>query len=221
MKYTFWGMLLFISISLTSCFEVIEDVTVHKNGSGTYKFIVNLSQSKNQIDKIRSQDSILHYKVPNTARIDEKIVEVKNKLQSITGISNVSIKQDHINYIYNLSCDFKNVSALNAAVQGIWKNYDKNAPATIDLYSYENGIFKRNANNSEVEHLTKSANSQIIEMLQKSDYTIICRFDTIVTNSNSMNYSLSASKKATLYKNDIWSTIAVKGKSNNSITIAQ
>lgn len=221
MKYSFYGMLLFISVSLTSCFEVIEDVTVHRNGSGTYKFIVNLSQSKNQIDKIRTQDSILHYQVPSSAVVDEKIAEVKTKLQSINGISNVTIKQDPTNYIYNLSFDFKNVSALNNAVQGIWKNYDKNAPATVDLYSYENGVFRRNANNEEVEHLTKSANSQIIEMLQKSNYTVICRFDTTVTNSNTMNYSLSASKKAALYKNDIWSTIAIKGKSNNSITITQ
>ena len=221
MKYSFYAILIFISISLTSCFEVIEDVTVHKNGSGTYKFIVNLSQSKNQIDKIRSQDSILNYKVPTTTMVDERITEVKNKLQGISGISNVVIKQDHTNYIYNLSCDFKDVSSLNAAVQSIWKNYDKNAPASLDLYAYENGVFKRNAINTEVEHLTKNANSQIIEMLQKSNYTIICRFDTTVTNSNAMNYNLSASKKATLYKNDIWSTIAIKGKSNNSITIAQ
>lgn len=221
MKYSFYGILLFISVSLTSCFEIIEDVTVHKNGSGTYKFIVNLSQSKNQIDKIRTQDSILQYKVPTTAVIDGKISEVKTKLQGIDGISNVTIKQDHTNYIYNLSCDFKNVSSLNNAVHSIWKTYDKKAPAALTLYSYENGVFKRNANNSEVDHLSQSANTQIIEMLQKSDYTVICRFDTTVTNGNAMNYTTSPSKKAVLYKHDIWSTIAIKGKSNNNITVGQ
>jgi len=221
MKYSFYAILIFIATTLTSCFEIIEDVTVHRNGSGTYKFIVNMSQSKNQIDKIRTQDSILHYKVPTTAMADARITEIKNKLQTVSGISNVVIKQDHINYIYNLSCDFKNVAALNTAVHTVWKTYDKNAPASIDLYSYESGVFKRNANNSEVEHLTNIAGSQEIELLQQATYTVICRFDTTVTSTNTMNYTLSPSKKAALYKNDVWSTIADKGKSNNTLTITQ
>ena len=221
MKYSFYAILIFITISLTSCFEIIEDVTVHKNGSGKYKFIVNMSQSKNQIDKIRTQDSILHFKVPTTTTVDSKIAEIKSKLQTVNGISNVVIKQDHTNYIYNLSCDFKNVAALNTAIYSVWKTYDKNAPVSLNLYSYENGVFKRNADNSEVEHLTKNAGSQEIDMLQQADYTIVCRFDTTITSTNTMNYTVSPSKKAALYKKDVWSTIADKGKSNNTITIAQ
>ena len=206
---------------MASCFEIIEDVTVRKNGSGTYKFIVNLSQSKNQIDKIRTQDSILHFKVPTAAMADAKINDVKAKLKSIEGISNVTITQDHTNYIYHLSCDFKNVASLNNAILNIWKTYDKKAPATLSLYSYENGVFKRNTNVSELEHVTQLAGSQERELLQKANYTIICRFDTTISVSNTMNYSLSASKKATLYKKDVWSTLADKGISNNIITIVQ
>lgn len=221
MKYSLPAILLLISLTLVSCFEVIEDVTVHKNGSGTYKFIVNLSQSKNQIDKIRTQDSILHFKVPTVEMADAKINEVKAKLKSAEGISNVTITQDHTNYIYHLSCDFKNVAALNNAVLSIWKTYDKKAPAALTLYSYENGVFKRNTNVSELEHVTQFAGSQERELLQKANYSVICRFDTTISISNTMNYSLSASKKATLYKKDVWSTIADKGISNNIITIVQ
>lgn len=206
---------------MSSCFEVIEDVTVHKNGSGTYKFIVNLSQSKNQIDKIRTQDSILHVKVPTTAMADAKITEVKNKLKTVEGISNITITQDHTNYMYHLSCDFKNVASLNNALVSIWKIYDKKAPAALSLYSYDNGVFKRNTNITELEHITQLAGSQERELLQKANYTVICRFDTTISVSNTMNYSLSASKKATLYKKDVWSTIADKGISNNIITIVQ
>lgn len=206
---------------MTSCFEIIEDVQVHQNGSGTYKFIVNLSQSKNQIDKIRTQDSILSYKVPTVAMAESKITEVKNKLNAVEGISNVLITQDHINYIYHLSCDFKNVAALNTAMLSIWKTYDKKAPTNFKLYSFEEGVFTRNTNTNELDHITQIANSQIREMMQKSTYTIICRFDEPVSISNSMNYSLSPSKKATLYKNDVWSTLADQGITNNTISIAK
>jgi hypothetical protein len=196
MKYSFYAILLFIALTMASCFEIIEDVTVHKNGSGTYKFIVNLSQSKNQIDKIRTQDSILHFKVPTTAMADA-------------------------NYIYHLSCDFKNVTSLNTAILSIWKTYDKKAPAAFSLYTYENNVFKRNTTVTELDHITQLAGPQERELLQKANYTVICRFDTTIAVSNTMNYSLSASKKATLYKKDVWSTIADKGISNNIITITQ
>lgn len=221
MEYSLPGILLFITLTMASCFEIIEDINVHKNGSGTYKFIVNLSQSKNQIDKIRTQDSILHFKVPTTAMADAKIAEVKNKLQLVDGISNVVITQDHTNYIYHLSCNFQTVASLNAAMLSIWKTYDKKAPDAFSLYSYENGILKRNTNTSEFEHITKNAGTQEREILQKANYTVICRFDTTINVSNSMNYSLSPSKKATLYKKDVWSTIVDKGISNNIITIVQ
>ncbi len=221
MKITFYSILFFITLTFTSCFEIIEDVRVHKDGSGTYKFIVNLSQSKNQIDKIRTQDSIMHFKVPTTAIADQKITEVKNKLKTLDGISNVSIDQDHTNYIYHLSCDFKNVASLNNALLGIWKTYDKNAPKAINFYSYENGVFTRTADNTVVEHLIKSAGTQEREILQKANYTIICRFDTTIAISNTMNYALSASKKATLYKKDVWTTVADNGITNNIITIAK
>ena len=221
MKYSLPAILLFITLTMASCFEIIEDINVHKNGSGTYKFIVNLSQSKNQIDKILTQDSILHFKVPTTAMADAKIAEVKNKLQLVDGISNVVITQDHTNYIYHLSCTFQKVASLNAAMLSIWKTYDKKAPDTFSLYSYENGILKRNTNTSEFEHITKNAGTQEMEILQKANYTVICRFDTTIIVSNSMNYSLSPSKKATLYKKDVWSTFVDKGISNNIITIIQ
>jgi len=221
MKYSLSAILLFLVLSMTSCFEVIEDVTVHKNGSGTYKFIINLSQSKNQIDKIRTQDSILHFKVPTSQMADAKITEVKNKLKSVEGISNVVITQDHTNYIYHLSYDFKNVASLNNAILSIWKTYDKKAPATFSLYSYENSVFIRNTNTSEFDHITQLAGSQERELLQKANYTVICRFDTTISVSNTMNYNLSASKKATLYKKDVWSTIADKGISNNIITLVK
>lgn len=221
MKYTLPSILLFITLTLASCFEVIEDINVHKNGSGTYKFIINFSQSKNQIDKIRTQDSILHFKVPTIEMANAKINEVKNKLQMVDGISNVVITQDHTNYIYNLSCNFQKVASLNTAILSIWKTYDKKAPDAFSLYSYENGILKRNTNTSELEHITKAAGSQERELLQKANYTVICRFDTTINVSNSMNYTLSPSKKATLYKKDVWSTIADQGISNNIITTVQ
>jgi len=219
MKYSFYGMLLFICLTLTSCFEIIEDITQHQDGSGSYKFIVNLSQSKNQIDKIRTQDSILRFKVPKQSDIDARIAEVKTKISTIKGISNVQVKQDNSNYLYQISCDYSNIHALNTAIYNIWKMYDKNAPAAFDLYSYDKNIFKRNVTSTYIDHIIKNAGSQEVDMCLKATYTIICRFDTPITNNSSMNYTLSPSKKGALYKNDVWSTLTDNSKSNNTMTL--
>jgi len=219
MKYSFYSILVFICLTLTSCFEIIEDVTQHQDGSGSYKFIVNLSQSKNQIDKIRTQDSILHFKVPQISDIDARLDEVKTKLLATNGISNVQLKKDHINYLYQLSCDYNNTGSLNNAISTIWKSYDKNAPAALDLYSFNDTVFKRSVNTAYINHLVKNAGSQEVDMYLHSNYTVICRFDTPIISNHSMNYTLSPSKKGAMYKNDVWSTLTDNSKSATIITV--
>jgi hypothetical protein len=200
---------------------MVEDISVKNNGSGTYKFSVNLSQSKTQIDKIKTQDSILNFKVPSTSDLDKKLEEVKVKLGSIEGISNVQSKSDHVNYIYNIQCDFANVHQLNKAIQVIWKNYDKSAPESFNLYSYENGVFKRNSDISHIEHVVAKAGNQEVDMCRKATYMVICRFEQPITEQTSNYYVLSPSKKAAMYKNDLWTTISYKQASNNIIKITQ
>jgi hypothetical protein len=207
--------------SLTSCLDVIEDISINEQKGGKYKLIVNLSESKTQIDKIRTQDSILTFKVPTTDVVTKKIEQVKTDLLSVNGISNVTYKTDFTNYIFELSFEFSSIEQLNQSIVTIWKAYDKNAPKEFPLYSFENNVFKRNTNISPLDHIINKIGSNEIEFLQKSDYTVILRFFKPIDSYSSNHYQLSASKKAVMYKKDIWTTISTKSFSANNIQLTK
>ena len=48
---------LLLLFSFTSCFEIVEDISFKKDGSGVLKLILNLSQSKNEINTLMKLDS--------------------------------------------------------------------------------------------------------------------------------------------------------------------
>ena len=54
------GLLLLLS----SCFDIVEEIDLNENGSGTYGITLNLSQSKIRLSSIMLLDSSQGYKVP-------------------------------------------------------------------------------------------------------------------------------------------------------------
>ncbi|MCU0417698.1 MAG: hypothetical protein MUE33_10995 [Cytophagaceae bacterium] len=193
---------------------MIEDLTVKKDGSGTYKVSLNLSQSKTQIDKIRTQDSILKYKVPTSIDVEKQLESAKQIISAQEGISNTSIKFDHVNYLYHIQFDFTNISQLNKAIQTLWKTYDKQAPDVLELYTFSSGKFMRQSDNAHISHIVSKAGNQEVEMCRSATYRIICRFEEPIASTSSNYYTLSPSKKAAMYKNDLWTTLSYKQASN-------
>lgn len=214
-------ILLCTLFSLTSCLDIIEDISLNEQKGGKYKLIVNLSESKTQIDKIRTQDSILSFKVPTSELVTKKIEQVKSELTSVKGISNVAYKTDYVNYIFELSFDFNSIDNLNQSIVTIWKAYDKNAPSTFPLYSFEGDVFKRNTSIAPLDHILAKAGSREIELFQKSDYKVILRFYKPIESYTSNHYNLSASKKAVMYNKDVWTTISTKTYSSNTIQLTK
>jgi hypothetical protein len=212
-------ILLCTVFSLTSCLDIIEDISINEQKGGKYKLIVNLSESKTQIDKIRTQDSILSFKVPTAEIVTKKIEQIKSELNLVKGISNIAYKTDYVNYIFELSFDFTSIENLNQSIVTIWKAYDKNAPTSFPLYSFENNVFKRNTSISPLDHIIAKAGSREIELLQKSDYKVIIRFFKPIESYTSNHYNISASKKAVMYNKDLWTTISTKSYSGNTIQL--
>ena len=58
---------------LSSCIELIDDLTIHNDGSGTFKYTMNLSSSKIKVNSILALDSINGKKVLSKAEIKSKI----------------------------------------------------------------------------------------------------------------------------------------------------
>ena len=86
MSFKFLIILVLPLLSLTSCIEIFDDLTIHNDGSGTFKYNVNLSSSKLKINSILALDSLNGVKVPSIEEIKSEIARVKSKFEIKPGI---------------------------------------------------------------------------------------------------------------------------------------
>ena len=77
------------AVLLSSCVEIIDDLSLNEDGSGTFKYNVNLSSSKVKINSILALDSLNGKRVPSISEISDRINEVTELLKTKEGISNV------------------------------------------------------------------------------------------------------------------------------------
>ena len=119
MKITSFIGLLVILFSFNSCIEIIDDISIKNDGSGTLKYTVNLSSSKIKINSILALDSLEGKKVPSLSEIQERIISFKSKLEAKPGMSNVTLDYNFTDYIFKLQCDFTNVNALQTALKEV------------------------------------------------------------------------------------------------------
>ena len=113
MKYFFF-ILLFL---LTSCVELIDEIQLNNDGSGKFKYVINLSQSKTNVSSMLLLDSINGKKNLKLPEIKEKINSFKQNLSKQEGISNVLITENYTDYIIKFECNFENLEKLKTAIE--------------------------------------------------------------------------------------------------------
>jgi hypothetical protein len=62
---------------LSSCIELIDDITIHANGTGTLKYSINLSSSKVKVHSMLALDSLNGIKMLNQSELQLKITQFK------------------------------------------------------------------------------------------------------------------------------------------------
>ncbi|MDQ3110243.1 MAG: hypothetical protein M3R17_10140 [Bacteroidota bacterium] len=187
---------------LTGCFEIVEDITLHKNGSGTFFYTINLSQSKTRLDGILKLDSTDGYRVPKRKEIDENILKTKATLEKSPGITNVIIGSDWVNYIFTLKFDFNSVNNLNLAVETVSAELasdHKRIPEAADNFAFTGKIFDRKSHyNAKVQSPKLTAQDK--EILKDASYTCIFRFDEMVSVNSNKDTKISKSGKSVMLK---------------------
>ena len=167
-------LLLALPFCLSSCIEIIDDLSLNADGSGTFKYTINLSSSKVKINGILKLDSLNGKKVMKMPEIKAKINQFKTTLASQPGISNVKIDLNETEFLAKLSCDFADLTKLQDAI--------KNSIATLDA-----GI--KSSNDFAFNWITWNGN-----------YTLISRFAKTVEKCDNANASISKSRTAVMLK---------------------
>ncbi len=201
---------------LVSCFEIIEEVTLHKNGSGSITLTLNLSQSKSKLSSIMLLDSINNYRVPSESEITTFIAKIKKKIQNTSGVSNVKTTLNFDNYILKFSCDFKNVNALNQVIS----NFDKSNSANTNqfYYSANKQLFKRSYPYDLVKEFNKIKQADK-KILKDASFTTIYRFDQEISSTSNSLSKISPNKKAVLIKVSGAALVSGKNSIKNKIQL--
>ncbi len=219
MKKLYGLLLLGCTLTLQSCFEIVEQLFVKSNGSGTFQLVLNLSKSKTRINSIIQMKTVNGHPVPTRPEIRQKVADIETAVKKTKGISNVSSNIDFDNYILTLNCSFNHVDNLNEAVKNIGGQAVKQ-PGFEKNYAYDatSGTFSR-LNHFSLKDEYQKLSTADREVFATAIYTSIFRFENNVAASSNGDSKMSANKKAVMLKLNTLDIINNKKSIANKITL--
>jgi hypothetical protein len=200
--------------------EIIDDLSFKSDGSGTFKYTINLSASKVRMNSILALDSLDGKKVPSIQEIKDKIAKYKEIISQKEGISNVKVETDFTNFILKIQCDFTSIIALQKAVKEIVLDESKNKKEIESYWLIWEGNRLTRSIPSITEDLTSRLKKEDIEGLKKGNYMSITRFDRPVEKCENSASLISANKMAVMLKNSPYALIQNLNLLENTIVLS-
>ncbi|PWS28391.1 hypothetical protein DHW03_00600 [Pedobacter yonginense] len=213
----------FIILLLSSCFQVIEEISLKNDGTGDVALTINLSQSRTKLASVMLLDSIQGYKVPSKAKLQQELNEAVAYLKKSEGISNVKSTSDFNNYVATITFSFKDVSNINNITKNILAR-QKIKGTNSSSYSY-NKISKTFSRKYQAVSTAKTEfnklKNQDKAVFNNATYTSIYRFESPVITTSNPASNLSKSKKAVMLKSSIIDLINGKVNVSNQIQLSK
>lgn len=208
-----------LSFSFSACFDVVEEISMNSNGSGSIVGTLNMSKSKTKVSSLMKLDKIDGFSIPNQEKIRQELNHVVQLLKKTNGISNVDYKLDFTNYIASISCDFANIQALNSYTETLSKHF-KTKLNNYSSYHYNtaNKTFVRSYKHSiDAKNEFDKLNSQNKKSFSQAYYTTIYRFQKPVLKQDNNLGKVSSNGQAVMVKVPI--PLLIDGQANLANTI--
>lgn len=187
---------------VVSCVDIVDDISIKSDGTGTFKYSVNLSGSRVKVNSILALDSLDGKKVPSIPEIKEKINHYKEILSQKEGISNVKVESDFTNFIFKFQCDFISVVHLQKALKEFVLEESKNK--TFKDLETNWLVWEMNKLTRSVPSMTADFTSKLkkedVEALKTGKYLCISRFDKTVDKVENTSALISPTKQAVIIK---------------------
>lgn len=223
MKWTLFFAVIIGLFSLTSCIEILDDLTLNNDGSGTFKYTINLSSSKVKVNSILALDSLDGKKVPSIDEISDKIDNVVDKLKEQEGISNVQMESNYDDFIFKLQCDFTSIKTLQDAVTNIIKIEAKKSDLKdfdTRWLSYEDDKLTRSIPQITIEK-TSQLKKEDAELLKEGSYTTITRFERDVESYENENAKKAKNNRAVMLRTNAYSLTQSPNLLDNTIYLVK
>ncbi len=219
-KYFLFVILLLFTFSYTSCFEIVEEVNLNDDGTGSFNLTMNMSQSKIQINSMLLLDSVNGKPVPKIEDFKKAIRRVKYELKKDSTISELVFTENWEDYIFSMSGNFQNINALNKAIKNINTIFTPKGykPELYDNFKYENNIFERLYSYNLINEYNALSDKDR-SVFKNAKYTTIYRFNSPVKSYSNPNALKSKSGKAIMLKVNVRELVTNKKTIKNTIIL--
>lgn len=210
----------------TSCFDILEEINLNKDGSGSILVTLNMSKSKTKLASIMLLDSVNGYRVPSEDDMNEAIKDFVAHLEGREGISNIKKTKDFENYIFTIACDFAQIDNINGIFRELIRKQNKNGGTrfTTTNFSFndETKTFQRNFTyDPSIKKSFASLNKEDQKIFDEANYTCIYRFDDTVKSVTNKNAKIAPNKKAVMLRVEAMSFISGEKSIQNKIQLTQ
>jgi hypothetical protein len=223
-----WVWLLWASLLpvCTACFEIREEVDIKKDGSGTYALLVDMSQSKAMLELAMAMTENKD-KLP-LGELDSSFVKGTARFQDVPGISQVQPINNRQDFVFGMKFDFKDVAALNLALQKSTSDPQTGRPATgpaPEVYKYAKRTLERSGDFflkglADLDALASdnSENTDQVKTLLKSgSYVSIIRTEGKIRKFSNPAAELSYTAKEVRFSANLLDLIENKASCANTV----
>lgn len=144
-----------MAFSLTSCFHMAEEIFFRKNGSGTYKFTLDMSKVANMMEMMGTNNEEMDQAMSEMTLEFEKSVD---KMTQLEGLSNVQMNMDKKTLVFTTSYDFDDLAALNRGMNQFFNSNREGHIDPIEFFSYSRGKLIRSDKDLMGDALTEAMN---------------------------------------------------------------
>jgi hypothetical protein len=205
-----------ILFSLSSCFEIIEELDLKKDHSGDFTYTLNMSASRLELNTILKLDSFKGRAIPSakdiTADMDKAILLIRQS----SGINKAVYTKNWEDYIFEFKIGFDSLAALDRALNQTYQKLSKSKEPLKDRLLMANGLLKRTSRLNRLSWF-KKLNSKEVQDLSKANYTCVYRFQEKIKSQSNTHANTSKNGMASLLKSDIKSLLKQQKSVANTI----
>lgn len=202
MKRIRYIVLLVLTLTQVSCFELVEQINLNNDGSGTFKYTLNFSQSTSHIKSLLLMDEVEGYKVPTLNTIKSKFQKLGQKTTTVKGINDVKTESNFNDFIFTYSCHFDQIENLNSVIDTLSKTSKTSPTTNYFSYTKKEMVFTRLGDDLLKSHYDKLPEKQKA-IFNGATYTGVYKFEGEIVKQTHSKALVSANKKAILHRTDV------------------
>ena len=211
-------LLIFTLVTLSSCFDIIEDVKVNSDGTGSVKFTFSFFESREFLTSVMNMDSLDGFKVPSKEEIEKNLKENEEFVEAVEGIDNYQYEINWDYFIFKMSFDFDSIQSVNTLFQKSVKHGDDSTLIDFNPYSFSNGEFHRYNKIMESRRGNKLL-GKYMSKFSSANYISIYRFDKEIESVSHPNTTITKDGKSCVNKLKLVSIINKQETLDNKIIL--